>query len=73
MTKLVLRVGILIAIVGVIYCVFGMLQLASYSAGPNYPSELATQHFRLWLRHGALYHRGTLLPSASLESQKKTA
>ena len=26
-----------------------MIQLASYSAGPNYPRELATQHFRLWL------------------------
>ena len=49
MTKLVFRVGLLIAIVGVVYCVLGMIQLASYSAGPNYPRELATQHFRLWL------------------------
>jgi|CXWL01.1.fsa_nt_gi uncharacterized membrane protein len=49
MLKLILRVGIFVAIVGVVYCVLGLIQLASYSAGPNYPKELATQHFNLWL------------------------
>jgi uncharacterized membrane protein len=49
MLKLILRVGIFVAIVGVVYCVLGLIQLASYSAEPNYPKDLATQHFRLWL------------------------
>jgi membrane-bound ClpP family serine protease len=49
MTRVVLGIGLVIAIVGMAYCVLGMIQLASYSAGPNYPKELATQHFGLWI------------------------
>jgi hypothetical protein len=49
MLKLILRVGIFVAIIGVVYCVLGLIQLASYSAGPNYPKELATQRLWLWL------------------------
>lgn len=37
------------AIAGMAYCVMGLIQLASFSAGPNYPKELAEKHFWYWL------------------------
>lgn len=49
MLRVVLGIGLVIAIVGIAYCAMGLIQLASYSAGPNYPKELATKHFWYWL------------------------
>jgi len=49
MTRVVLGIGLVIAVLGMSYCVMGLIQLASYSAGPNYPKELATKHFWYWI------------------------
>lgn len=49
MRRIILLVGIILGIAGTAYSVLGMMQLASYSAGPNYPSALASHHFKLWL------------------------
>lgn len=49
MLRVVLTIGLMIAILGIAYCVMGVIQLASFSAGPNYPKELATKHFWYWM------------------------
>ena len=41
--------GLVVAVAASLYCVMGMVQLASFSAGPNYPHELAMHHLRQWL------------------------
>lgn len=38
-----------IALTAFLYSVLGYVQLASFSAGPNYPHELAVYHAYLWL------------------------
>ena len=49
MIRVVFGIGLVLAIVGMAYCVMGLVQLASYSAGPNYPKDLATKHFWYWV------------------------
>lgn len=47
--KRLLWVGVVVALLASLYCALGIVQLASYSAGPNYPRELALARFKLWL------------------------
>jgi hypothetical protein len=49
MLRVILAISLGIAILGIAYCLMGLIQLASYSAGPNYPKELAVKHFWYWI------------------------
>ena len=49
MLRVILAISLGIAILGIAYCVMGLIQLASYSAAPNYPKELAIKHFWYWI------------------------
>lgn len=47
--KRLLWAGVLGALLASVYCLLGIVQLGSYSAGPNYPRDLALERFKLWL------------------------
>jgi hypothetical protein len=47
--KLLLWLGLGASVLGVSYCTLGLIQLASYSAGPNFPKDLALFRMKLWL------------------------
>ena len=47
--RLLLWLYLAISLLGIVYGVLGLIQLASYSGGPNFQRDVALYRMKLWL------------------------